>query len=201
MYAYIKGILVHSTPLQATIDVKGVGYCIYISSSGLGQLPQIGEPLQLYTSFVVREFVQALYGFITMEERDIFECLLNVTGVGPKLALSLIGHLPPSHLHAAIAQEDIMKLCKVPGVGKKTAERLIIELRDKLSSWSVSSVSDFSIQINKDPRLQCIQDAILALVNLGYNQSTAQKAVKQSLKELPENAELSTLITASLQNI
>lgn len=198
MYAYLKGLLVHFTPSQATIEVHGVGYNVFIPSNTMSQLPQIGEAIKLYTSFVVREFSQVLYGFITEQERDIFEILLNVTGIGPKLALSLIGHISLDGLHTAIMESDLPTLCRVPGVGKKTAERLVVELRDKLPNISLSKSS---IQIPLDPRLKNAQDAILALVNLGYHQSAAQKAVKQSLKELSEECDLPTLISSSLRNI
>jgi Holliday junction DNA helicase RuvA len=201
MFAYIKGILVNCSPAQAVVDVQGIGYSLFIPCSALGQLPQIGDSVHFHTSFVVRELSQALYGFLTTQERDIFEGLLNVSGVGPKLALSLIGHLPPSNLQTAISQSDLITLCKVPGVGKKTAERLVIELRDKMTNWALMSPSDLAIAVHKDPHLQRTQDAMLALINLGYNQSTAQKALKQSLKELSEDCELSQLITYALQNI
>lgn len=200
MFAYLKGKLVSSTPSQAVVDVNGVGYLIFIPCSVLGQLPHLGELVQFHTSYVVREFSQALYGFLDAQERNVFEILMNVTGVGPKLALSLIGHLPPFQLHGAIQQQDLPALCRVPGVGKKTAERLVVELKDKLAQFLALNPASLAVQM-KDPRLQQIQDATLALINLGYTQHLAQKAIKQSLKELPEDYDLATLITSALKNI
>ena len=199
MYAYIKGTLIAFTPIQATVDVQGIGYHLFITCNALGQLPQPGNTVQFFTSFVVREFAHSLYGFLTAQERDVFELLMNITGVGPKLALSLIGHLPGSCLQEAITHEDLTTLCKVPGVGKKTAERLIVELRDKAPSL-LSPTANLAIQIQLDEKGH-VQDAVLALINLGYSQANAQKAIKSSLKDLPKNYELTHLLTAVLQNI
>lgn len=200
MFAYLKGILVHTTPLNVTLDVNGIGYQIFTPLSSLEKLPPLGETIQFHTSFVVREFAHTLYGFLTMEERDVFEDLLNVTGIGPKLAINLIGHLSLRALQTAVFNQDIMTLCKIPGVGKKTAERLIVELKDKLSQLPQSSL-DHSYVIKLDPKKQQIQDAVLALINLGYNQSKAQKAIQNGLKEVPENFDLAALITCSLKHV
>lgn len=200
MFAYIKGILISATPAQAVVEANGMGYLILIPCSALGQLPPLGSPIQIYTTLVIREFAHTLYGFLTSHERDVFDVLMNITGIGPKLALSLIGHLPLNQLQAAIDQRDLPTLCRVPGVGKKTAERLVVELRDKLSNL-LSNFSDLAIKIPYDPRKQQINDAMAALINLGYNQNTAQKAIKQSLKELPEDVDLPTLITLALKNV
>src|SRR5215203_4688831 len=106
MYAYLKGHLVSATPSQAVVEIQGIGYNVLIPCSALGNLPQLGQTIQLYTTLVIREFSHALYGFLSAQERDIFDSLLNVTGIGPKLALSLIGHLPFESLQMAISQED-----------------------------------------------------------------------------------------------
>jgi len=200
MYAYLRGTLVEINPIQVVLEIQGVGYQVLIPHRVASELPQIGEPVCLYTSFVIREFSQQLYGFLSQQERDIFEVLMNVTGVGPKLALSLIGHLSLYDLHLAVKEHHINVLCKVPGVGKKTAERLIIELRDKLPSFRIESQHSETLA-KADPRSQTVQDAMMALINLGYQQNAAQKAIKQSLKDLPEEVDLALLITASLKNI
>lgn len=200
MFAYFKGILAYIHPTYVVVDVNGVGYAIFIPCRLLGELPPLGQSVQLYTSFVVRESSHTLYGFLNSQERDIFDVLMNVTGIGPKLALSLIGHLSFPELQMAVAHQDLQTLCRVPGVGKKTAERLIVELKDKLPSFLPLSAANLAISVS-DPKSQHVQDAMLALINLGYNQSTAQKAIKQSLKELPETADLALLITTALKNI
>lgn len=132
MFAYIKGTLVQSTATSVVIETHGIGYKLFIPVSAFSQLPQIGSPLTLQTSFIVRELAQTLYGFFTLHERDFFEALLGVTGIGPKIALALIGHMSTHELQRAISNEDTAALCRVPGIGKKGAERLIIEMRDKV---------------------------------------------------------------------
>ncbi len=201
MFSYLKGTLISYSSLHAIVDIQGIGYQIFIPCSTLCQLPSIGENIQFYTSLVIREFSHTLYGFLTIQERDVFEILINITGIGPKLALSLIGHLSLSELKTAIMHQDFPSLCKVPGIGKKIAERLVIELRDKLPATLLPQPSDLTVQTWQNPKTLQAQDAILALVNLGYNQSTAQKAIKQSLKELPEDVGLAELITIALKNV
>lgn len=200
MFAYLKGILESAHPTYVVVDVQGMGYSLLIPCRLFGDLPALGQPIKLYTTFVVREASHTLYGFLNSQERDVFEVLMNVTGIGPKLALSLIGHLTFYELQTAVANQDLPTLCRVPGVGKKTAERLIVELKDKLPHLLPTHIGAVAISIS-DHKARHIQDAMLALMNLGYNQSAAQKAIKQSLKDLPETLDLALLITTSLKNI
>lgn len=202
MYAYLKGILAAIYPTSVVIDVQGVGYLVHIPCRLSEELPHIQESIQLYTSFVVRELSQTLYGFLNSQERDVFEGLINVTGIGPKLALSLIGHLSLDELQTSIWQQDLLTLCRVPGVGKKTAERLIVELKDKLPAFSqipltTLTVKDLPSALNS----QQVQDAISALIELGYHQNAAQKAIKQTLNELPEITDISKLIKMALRHL
>lgn len=202
MFAYIKGILTAATMQSTVIEANGIGYLVSIPVNAFGQLPSTGSPVQLYTSYVVREQSQALYGFCSVQERDLFELLLGVSGVGPKLALSLIGHIALPDLAYAIKERDIPTLCKIPGVGKKTAERLIIELKDKLSHVTSSNLQlGMAFPKINDPKTAKIQDAMSALINLGYNQLSAQKVIKKSLEDLPEETSLATLLTHCLKNI
>jgi holliday junction DNA helicase RuvA len=201
MFAYIKGRLTLSTPSQVIIEVSGVGYRILIPASVFSSLPALGSEIQLHTSYIVREQSQTLYGFLTTHERDFFDSLLGVTGIGPKLALSLIGHMPMHELYRAIAEGNIAAISRVPGIGKKTSERLIIEMRDKLGGLNVGDPSDFAVQAISDSGSQRVSDAMSALINLGYTQMVAQKAIKKTLKDLPEIQDLATLITLSLKNM
>lgn len=201
MFVYVKGILKEAQPTFVVLDLNGLGYRIFIPASAFGHLPQLGEALLLHTSFIIREFSQALYGFLSVQERDVFEDLMNVSGIGPKLALSIIGHLSLQDLQKALAEGDIRLLSKVPGIGKKTAERMIIELRDKLSHLAPLSPSDYATHTFSDPKTQMVRDAMSALVNLGYNQAIAQKAIKKSMQDLPEGIDLASLITSSLKNV
>lgn len=200
MFAFIKGQLIYSTPMSIVVEANGIGYKILIPANVFSKLPQYGDSVFLHVSYVVRELSQTLYGFFSAQERDLFEMLMGVTGIGPKLALSLIGHMILHDLRKAISNGEIAVICKVPGIGKKTAERLIIELRDKMSAAFSTDPSEHAILIT-DSKSQHINDAMSALINLGYNQITAQKAIKKTMKDLPEEIDLATLITHSLQNI
>ncbi|HEV8051793.1 MAG TPA: Holliday junction branch migration protein RuvA [Parachlamydiaceae bacterium] len=199
MFAYLKGILTLSTPISVVMEVNGIGYKLFIPASACSQLPQIGSALTLHTAFVVRELSQTLYGFFSMQERDFFEALLGVTGIGPKIALALIGHMSLNELQRAISNSDTVTLCRIPGIGKKGAERLIIEMRDKVDA---SSLHDgLSAHYVADPHTQTVNDAVSALINLGYNQNIAQKAIKKSLKDIPEAIDVGALISLALKNI
>lgn len=192
MFAYVKGKLEVVEATCVIVDVQGIGYSIFIPCRMLSELPEVGQMIRLHTAFVVREFSQALYGFLDIQERNLFEVLINVSGIGPKLALSLIGHLTFAELQSAIALKDLKSLCLVPGVGKKTAERLVVELKDKLSQMVTVTEGVKALSMST-------HDAVLALMNLGYSQSVAQKAIKQSLEELPSNVDLGVLITTALK--
>lgn len=198
MFAYIKGVLVQSTPISVVLEANHIGYKLFVPASVFSQLPQIGSSLTLHTSFVVRELAQSLYGFFTIEERDFFEALLGVTGIGPKIALALIGHMQIYELQQAIVNGDTPALCRVPGIGKKGAERLIIEMRDKVGTISASDGHSLH---QADPRAQAVNDAVSALINLGYNQGIAQKAIKKSLKDIPDAIDIGALISHALKHI
>ncbi len=188
MYAFIRGTLASSGPLHAIIDAGGVGYKLNIPLSASSQLPPPGEEVLLHTTLIVRETEQSLYGFLTTSDRDLFETLCAVSGVGPKTALGLLGHLSPRALQEAVAHNNPALITKAPGIGKKTAERLIIELRDKLPTLT-ERPSDLA---------PTVRDAMGALLNLGYSQVKAQTAVQKVLKET-NDLDLSTLITKALK--
>lgn len=198
MFAFIRGIIFEATPLHCILDVQGVGYKIIIPTSTFGKLPAPGKEFLLHTSFVVRELSQQLYGFLSAKERDLFELLIGITGVGPKLAISIIGHLSLGELQQAVSGGDQLTLCRIPGIGKKTAERLILEIRDKLKGLSSTDFSAFAVH---SPSQQGFNDALSALMNLGYTQATAQKAIQRSLDSLTESVDLATLITTALKNV
>lgn len=199
MIVYIKGKLLSATTHQIVVLVNGIGYSIFTTVSAYSELPALDSEVALHTSFLIRENSQALYGFLHIEERDIFEVLLNVSGIGPKIALSLIGHLQKEDLAKAVVEHDVTTLCKVPGIGRKTAERLLLEIKDKLPTLHSSSLS--VKRTAQDPRSQMISDAMNALIHLGYSQNLAEKAIKRSLESSPEITELPQLITTSLKNI
>lgn len=175
MIGQIRGIILDKQAPQLVVDVQGIGYEIDAPMSTFYQLPDAGKEVRLYTHFVVREDAQHLYGFYTREERQLFRTLLKVNGVGPRLALTVLSSATPDEFVRCVLNNDTESLVKLPGVGKKTAERLVIEMRDKLTEWSpVSGKGAISAPTE---RHQTLQDAIAALLSLGYKQQEANRVV------------------------
>lgn len=193
MFDYLKAILVESKPLKVTVEVHGIGYRIWVPIHI--RLPQEGSLITLYVSPVIREDSHQLFGFLTRLERDFFELLITISGIGPKIALCLMGHLDLPDLHTAITQGNIQVLSKTPGIGKKTAERLIIELRDKVKTLNLP------ISSTKNNNQQMQNDALSALIHLGYPSNQAQKAIKTVLDQLEKEPDLGQLITSALKHI
>jgi len=198
MFEYIRGTLVETHLTKVIVDVQGLGYEIWTPFSLSAKLSQIGQEVKLYTTLVIREDSHKLYGFLLHAERDLFNQLNELSGIGPKTALALIGHLELSGFHAAVAQENLSLICKVPGVGKKTAERLIVDMRGKLKNIDLSADTEAGSLPEKS---STAADAIHALVHLGYNTLQAQKAVRIALKESKEPLPLAKVITLALKNI
>lgn len=194
MIEYIKGTLTDSSPSHAVLETQGIGYKLAIPLNNYGKLPQQGKEAILFVSTVIREDAHKSYGFVTRTERNFFEKLIEVSGIGPKTALALIGHMELSDLQLAIAQSNVTLLSKVPGIGKKTAERLVVELKDK-----TQKISEVSIAAPKGKK-DVFSDALSALVNLGYHPLQAQKAVKQVLSESEKEHDLASVITLALRN-
>jgi len=192
MYDFFTGRLHALKDEFITLAVNGVGYKIFVPLSVLRKSPPLGKEMTLFVSFVVREQSQALFGFLQEAERDFFEALLNISGIGPKTALNIIGHVSFEELSTAIVRGDTRILCKVPGIGKKTAERLIVELKDKLRELSTIAPRSTA------PQFSLSHDAQSALMNLGYNQMVAQRAVQNALTG-DEITDLSTLIERALK--
>lgn len=202
MYDYIKGLLTRATPQEAVIETSGgVAYKLLIPANVFGLLPVLESPVTLYVSFVIRENMQALFGFISEAERTVFEILLEVSGIGPKIALAIIGHLSLRELREALAEGQIETLCRIPGIGKKGAQRMILELKDKIIQAVPPDPTEHMIRMPRDPQVQQMNDALSALVNLGYNQQTAIKAIKKTMDSADGSLELATLIMQSLKNI
>lgn len=177
MIGQIRGLILEKQPPQLIVDITGVGYEIDAPMSTFYQLPAVGEEVTLYTHFVVREDAHHLYGFYTREERLLFRTLLKVNGVGPRLALTILSSVTPEEFVRFVLNNDTMSLVRLPGVGKKTAERLVIEMRDKLSDWYQSAPIEGIHPSSKDNRHQILQDAISALISLGYKQPEANRTV------------------------
>ena len=174
MIARLEGELLDKQAPCVLIDVNGVGYEVNVSLNTLVSLPEIGANLALLTHFVVREDAQTLYGFISSRERELFRALIKVNGVGPKMALGILSGMTVDEFSTAVFSEDIGLLVKLPGVGKKTAERLVIEMRDIIDSVGLTSTIDSNNE-NKDVRLE----AEGALISLGYKQQDVSKIMSK----------------------
>jgi Holliday junction DNA helicase RuvA len=188
MFDYIKGKITSIHSQRVTIEANGIGYLVIVPATFVPKQ----ETTTLFTSFIVREDSQTLYGFVDSSERDFFNALINVQGIGPKTALAIVGNITISDLSIALQKKDVLSLCKVPGIGKKTAERLLIELKDLSLHFPHSPLK------KDDPSSKLSKDAISALMNLGYTQHTAQSAVQKALENSPKD--LPELITLSLKS-
>jgi Holliday junction DNA helicase RuvA len=194
MYAYIQGILDEVENQRVVIDANGVGYLIFVPNSILHRLPPRGEKVKLFTFFYQREDSQELYGFLEKEEKQFFEKLITVSGVGPKAALNMLSVLTSRQLAVAIVTGDRKLLCTAPGVGKKTAERIILELKDKIDNEAIASQGAAPDPI---PRLNSERmEALEALQALGYPAAEAERALAGL-----ESKDPSELIRLALKNM
>lgn len=203
MITFIRGTLAAATPLQAVIDLNGLGYEVHIPVTTAERLPAVGQTVKLFTLAVYREDSQALFGFSSQEERDFFRLLVEkVSGVGPRVAISIMSKLSLPVLRGAIAGGDVALLAKCPGIGKKTAERLVIELKDKVGMGGVhppgpaAALGAVPATGSADAK---IQDAVLALVTLGYKAQEADKAVRKALAGSGPDISPEELIKAALR--
>jgi len=192
MIGYLTGKIISKKPTQILLDVNGVGYIVNITISTFESLSKnSSEKVSLFTYLSVREDALVLFGFSTQSEKDMFELLISVNGVGPKSAQSILSGIQIDELHTALRNNDLSRIIAIPGIGKKTGERLLIELRDK-----VEKLSD-SFEFSHDINYAIKNDAILALSQLGYNSKTAEKAVRTILADI-QNPSLEILVKKSL---
>ena len=179
MIGRLQGILLEKQPPVLLIDVRGVSYEIEAPMSTFYHLPEIGQQLILHTHFVVREDYQALYGFYHLTERKLFRSLIKVNGVGPKLALTILSGISPDDFVVCVINEDTSSLTRLPGIGKKTAERLLIEMRDKVKDWGAPGLSSTP----KTVATHASNEAVAALIALGYKPQEASRRVSQVAEE------------------
>src|SRR5215510_5917517 len=199
MIASLTGRLAFKAPTHLVLDVQGVGYEVFIPLSSYYGLPNLGESTSLSVHTHVREDAIQLFGFLTSQEKDAFVLLTSVSGIGPKLALSILSALPVSDLVSAIQSEDVEKLTTVPGIGNKSASRLVLELKDK-----VGKLHPGLLLTNDLPRHGqdvSFDDALSALVNLGYRPQDAKEALKQVMKSNPGPIVLQEMIRESLKEL
>lgn len=199
MIGRLQGVLIEKQAPDVVIDVQGVGYELQLPMTSFYQLPESGNNVVVYTHFVVREDAQLLFGFMSLDERSLFRTLIKINGVGPKLALAILSGMNVEEFIGCIEHDDLASLTKLPGVGKKTAERLLIEMRDKLKSLKLISVStNNSFEATSSNEYGVESDAVAALLALGYKNQQASKAVK-SVKSADMSSE--DLIKLALQVI
>jgi len=194
---YIEGKLSVKTPTFVVIDVGGVGYEIHISLTTYNQIGKAGEKLKILTYLYVKEDKLDLYGFATEDEKGFFKTLVSISGIGPSMAIGILSAIKIDRFKAAIVNEDVGILTTIPGIGKKTAQRIIIELKDKIG---VLTDKEKSYLIGKDPEERSvINDSISALVSLGYSRAIAQRSVDRVLAETKEEIKIEELIRKSLK--
>jgi Holliday junction DNA helicase RuvA len=182
MIAYVSGTLVEKDPETAIVDVNGLGYRVHVPTSTYKRLPDADEDVTLHTYHYLREDKEALYGFATKAERTVFETMTGVSRVGPKLALSALSSMSPSELRDHVMEEDKSRLTEISGVGKKTADRLIVELRDPLAELDVFD-DTAPISGGSEARAEARADALKALTELGLSKADAERAIRAVLRE------------------
>jgi holliday junction DNA helicase RuvA len=195
---FLRGKLQEVLPTQVTVDVAGVGYELLIPLSSFHKLPRPGQEVHILTHLSIREDAHVLYGFMSAQERELFRLLINtVSGIGPKIALNILSGMNVTAFRGAVATGDVKALSQISGVGKKTAERIVVELKDKVGAaggWEASSA-----QRALSPADQKMNDAILALIALGFKQSDAHDAVRTAIEKLGPEVGADDLVRASLR--
>ncbi|HEV2320700.1 MAG TPA: Holliday junction branch migration protein RuvA [Verrucomicrobiae bacterium] len=198
MITFLCGKLIEALPTQVVVDVHGVGYEVLIPLSSFDKLPSPGGDVKLLTQLVVREDAHSLYGFMSAAERDLFRLLINtVSGIGPKIALNILSGISVTAFRGAVANGDVKSLSQISGVGKKTAERMVVELRDKIGqagAWEAASA-----QRALSPEDQKINDAVLALMALGFKQIEAHDAIRSAQTAAGPTSTVEDLVRACLK--
>lgn len=198
MIVYVSGKLVEKKPTEVVLDVNGLGYRLLIPASTYDQLPDVGGGTFLYAHFYVREDAHQLFGFATRAERAVFEEMLAVTGVGPKLALAALSAMRPGELRDYVIAGDTSLLTRIPGVGRKTAERLVVELRDRLAQVDLDEAAS-PLSGGTDAVATARADALAALVALGLSRANAEKALRTVLRQHPGVQNADELIRLALR--
>jgi Holliday junction DNA helicase RuvA len=198
MITFLQGKLIETLPTQVVVDVNGIGYEVLISLSSFDKLPPPGQPVKLLTQLVIRDDAHVLYGFMSAAERDLFRLLVSsVSGIGPKTALNILSGMNATAFRGAVAGGDVKSLSQISGVGKKTAERIVVELRDKVGAagaWEAASAKN-----SLSPDDQKLNDAMLALMALGFKQIEAHDAVRAAQAMLGTKVTIEDLVRACLK--
>lgn len=197
MIARLSGILIEKSITQCVVDVNGTGYRVVVPLTTFYELPDIGQPVIIHIHTHVREDAIHLYGFHAQEEREVFQLMISVSGIGPKLAINILSGIAAGELLRAITEEDLKRLTGIPGVGRKTAERMVLELKEKAVKLGreVSTVGTTAVKTGD----QVKDDALSALVNLGYKGSAVKDVVDRIMRETPETPSLDHLLKQALR--
>lgn len=199
MIGQLRGTLIDKTPPDILVHVAGITYEVQVPLSTLYQLPAPGEEVTLHTHFVVREDAQLLYGFYEAKDKAMFRSLIRVNGVGPKMALGILSGMEPDEFARTVHDNDVAAMVKMPGIGKKTAERLIVEMRDRLGDWEVGGALPAHSRGGQPASLN--RDAEAALESLGYKPQQASSAVARVIRDNPDINDSETLIRLALKSM
>lgn len=199
MIAYVSGTLAEKKPTQVVIDVQGMGYSLQIPTSTFEKLPAEGQPVKLFTYQHVREDAILLFGFSSRSERSVFETVITVSGIGPKLGLAALSTMPASELCNRVVESDVGYLTRIPGVGKKVAERMVVELRDRMANIEGLHVKAGSTDSGTDSRSQSRADALAALEALGISRAAAERSIRKVLRNQPDVQTAEDLIRLALR--
>ena len=197
MIAHIQGLLHFKSPEYLVIDVDGIGYQVHVPLSTFYDLPQVGSTVSLHIHTHVREDALQLYGFQSPEEKALFVRLMSISGIGPRLAVNILSGISPAELVESLGHNNLARLISIPGVGRKTAERIMLELRDKLTALAPSHDAAAPRKTAADEAMN--EDALSALLNLGYKKGVAQQAIENARKRLEGEITLETLLKESLR--
>lgn len=195
MIAQLKGELARTEADYVVIDVNGVGYKVHLPLSIMAQLPPVGNPTQLLIHTAVKEDSITLYGFIDDSEQKLFELLLTVNGVGPKSALNILSVIPVEQIVGAVSSDDHRLLSRVPGVGTKTAQRIVLDLKEKVQGWEIASRGVGLVE----PGQRAAQDAVEGLIGLGYKRDDARAAIEEALKNVQDKQDAGGIVRAALK--
>jgi len=196
MIAFVEGTLVEKSPTRIVVEVGGIGYELLVPLSSYDFLPSPGSHCRLLTHDYVREDMHVLFGFATPAERDLFTLLLGISGIGPRLALGALSGLSVREFKAAVAAGDVARLSSISGIGRKTAERIVVELRDRLSAGeALEAVAGEKAAGEEDHR---IRDAVTALVSLGYRQADSRRMVMQALRQADAGENVEDIVRRAL---
>ena len=203
MIGRIRGILIEKQPTDIQVEVAGIAYEVQVPMSTLFKLPEVGDAVTLHTHFVVREDAQQLFGFIELKDKTLFRTLIKVNGVGPKMALGILSSVDSDALVGLVLSNDIAALVAMPGIGKKTAERLVIELRDKIKDWETAggSAAVTGAKASSPNAASAAREAETALVSLGYKLPQAARAIAAVQKDRPEIVSSEELIRFALKSM